>query len=143
MIDDDFVQVTSNKKGTKTETGSKREIYLRIAESDSNEGDKSLAQKVVDEVLRLWCNVCHALLHANKAHTQCHLKSVGHVKGAPALKGEVDPNKSMPKALELWRKNSPDLEGKTLGSHTELFRLETVRIFMKYGLPLSKIDGLR
>ena len=134
---------TSNKKGKKTETGSKPEIYFRIAESDSNEGDKSLATKVVDGVLRLWCNVCHAPLHANKVHTGVHLKSVAHVKGALALKGELDANKSMSKALELWRKNSPDLEGKTLSSHTDLFRLETVGVFMKCGLPLSKIDGLR
>ena len=42
MIDDDFVQSTavktSNKKGTITETESQREIYLHIAEGDSNEG---------------------------------------------------------------------------------------------------------
>ena len=87
--------------------------------------------------------MCHVPLHANKAHTQCHLKSVGHIKGAFALKGELEANKSMSTALELWRKNSPDLEGRTLGSQTDLFRLETVSVFMKCGLPLSKIDGLR
>ena len=42
VIDDDFVQSTavktSNKKGTITETESQREIYLHIAEGDSNEG---------------------------------------------------------------------------------------------------------
>lgn len=49
----------------------------------------------------------------------------------------------MAKALEVWRKNSPDLEGSTLGSQTDRFRLETVSVFMACGLPLSKIDGLR
>lgn len=49
----------------------------------------------------------------------------------------------MAKALEVWRKNSPDLEGSTLGSQTDLFCLNTVSVFMACGLPLSKIDGLR
>lgn len=51
--------------------------------------------------------------------------------------------RSMAKALEVWKKNSPDLEGSTLGTQTDLFRLETVSVFMACGLPLSKIDGLR
>lgn len=48
----------------------------------------------------------------------------------------------MAKALEVWRKKSPDLVGSTLGSQTDRFRLETVSVFMACGLPLSKIDGL-
>ena len=40
-------------------------------------------------------------------------------------------------------KNSPDLEESTLGIQSDLFRLETVGVFMKCELPLSNIDGLR
>lgn len=49
----------------------------------------------------------------------------------------------MSKALEKWRVNKPDLEGSTIGTETQLFRLETVTEFMRCGLPLAKIDGLR
>jgi hypothetical protein len=58
-------------------------------------------------------------------------------------KAELVSTRAMSNALEVWRKNSPDLEGSTLGSQTDLFRLETVIVFMACGLPLSKIDGLR
>ena len=48
----------SCQRVTKPESGSKRGITFRIAESDSKEGDKGLTQRVVEGVNRLCCEVC-------------------------------------------------------------------------------------
>ena len=130
-------------KVKKQEYGSKKEITLRLAESNSLTGDKSLITKIVDGILRLWCRVCNVPIHANKGHTACHSKSVCHTKGVSQMKVELNSTMLMSKALEKWRNQMPDQEGSTIGVETQLFRLETVTEFMRCGLPLSKIDGLR
>lgn len=79
-----------------------------------------------------------------ESHDQTEKATIGPVEALTDVrKAELVSTRSMAKALEAWRKNSPDLEGSTLGSQTDRFRLETVSVFMACGLPLSKIDGLR
>jgi hypothetical protein len=134
---------SNQSKIKKQEYGSKKEITLRLAESNSPTGDKSLMTKMVDGILRLWCRVCNVPIHANKGHTACHLKSVCHTKGTSQIKVELNSTMLMSKALDKWRNQMPDQEGSTIGVETQLFRLETVTEFMRCGLPLSKIDGLR
>ena len=72
------------KKVMKSETGSKKEMGLRIAESNSKDGDRCLVIKEHEEVLRLFCEVCNVPVHANKVHTQAHLKTRTHIREAAA-----------------------------------------------------------
>ena len=143
MVSERKITSSNESKIKKLEYGSKKEITLRLAESNSSTGDKSLITKIVDGILRLWCRVCNVPIHANKGHTTCHLKSVCHTKGVSQIKVELNSTVLMSKALEKWRRQKPDQEGSTIGVETQLFRLETVTEFMRCGLPLSKIDGLR
>ena len=121
------------------------EVGLRVAESNSFKGDKSLEMRPggPDGGYCLFCLVCDVNVHPNKKNTTTHLKTATHLRGALVKKAQLESTNVMANALQQWRKNSPNSEGATLGEQTDLFRLETVSVFMQCGLPLSKIDGLR
>lgn len=75
---------SNESKTKKQEYGSKTEISLRLAESDSSTGDKGLIIKFVDGRLNLWCRVCN--VHAKKGHTACYLKNVCQTKRVSQIK---------------------------------------------------------
>lgn len=91
---------SSVKSNKNPDYGSKTEIAIRVRESNGASGDKSLTEKVVDGIRRLWCKVCNVPLHAIKGHTTAHLKSTGHIKNSESQKVELNSTMLMSKALE-------------------------------------------
>lgn len=61
----DIAAASFCKEVMKSKTSSKKEMGLRIAKSNSINGDRSLVMKEHEKVLRLFAEVCNVPVHAN------------------------------------------------------------------------------
>ena len=83
-------------------------------------------------------------MSTKKSIINLHIKSAKHLKGKERLRLRKSTEQNIVDALKRYdHPQSQHAVGESLPDSTRVFRVKTVTSFLKCGIPLSKIDGLR
>lgn len=90
----------------------------------------------------LFCSACREQISVKSQVIKLHIKSVKHQKGKERLKTNEKQQMDISKALQAYSLKQHPV-GENLPESTRIYRVKVVTAFLKNGVPLSKVDGLR
>ena len=91
---------------------------------------------------KLFCIACREELSVKKSVVDPHCKSVKHARGKDRLASNEKRERDIAKSLQEYDA-SVHPSGETLPKSTRVHRVKIVTAFLKAGIPLNKLNGLR
>lgn len=127
----------------------------KSAQSQAVRGERKLKKKNLYERVKefrgetleiragsLFCGCCHEFVSEKKSSVKSHVGSKKHLSSKKKRQDSKLRDQSLKEALARRDRESRPV-GETLPLEQRLYRLKVVRVFLREGIPLSKVAGMR
>ena len=91
---------------------------------------------------KLFCKACRETLSVKQSSVKSHIKSVKHVNSKAKLKVKISREQNLTVYLKKYDENVHP-NGETLPTEQRVYHIKVLKIFMRAGVPISKLEYFR